>query len=200
MPNIESVLKTEMARVARKEVRAEVESLKKASAQHPSAVAQLRRQLGDIEKQLKLAQRRGVAQSPGHADAGAEVARRFSASRLAAHRAKLGLSAASYGRLVEMSRATIYLWEQGKARPNAEQLKRLAIVRSLGRRAIEQRLSSAEAQIWTALFRCLDALVTRTGRTASGPRTPKSGSSHSEALCVGPPRAVAAGFREDGVR
>jgi len=68
--------------------------------------------------------------------------RRFSASRLAAHRAKLGLSAAAYGKLVGMSGATIYLWEQEKSRPSSEQLQRLATVRSLSRREALERAST----------------------------------------------------------
>jgi len=142
MPNIASLLKAEIARVARKEVRAEIESLKKASSQHRSAVAQLRRQVSELEKRLQLAQRRGAVEAKAKAAAGVEVSRRFSAPRLAAHRAKLGLSAAAYGRLVHMSGATIYLWEQGKARPSAEQISKLAALRALGRREIQERLTS----------------------------------------------------------
>ena len=67
--------------------------------------------------------------------------RRFSASRLAAHRAKLGLSAAAYGKLAGMSGATIYIWEQGKARPNEEQLGRLAAIRALSKRAALEKAS-----------------------------------------------------------
>ena len=110
MVNIASVLKTEIARVARKEVRTEIESLKKANSQYRSAMAQLRRELADVQKQLKQ-QGRAVAKqthaartavaAAGSADGVPQgPARRFSASRLAAHRAKLGLSAATYGALV----------------------------------------------------------------------------------------------------
>ena len=66
--------------------------------------------------------------------------RRFSAGRLAAHRAKVGISAASYGQLVGVSGQTIYHWEQGKARPRAAQLEQLAAVRGLGSREIAARL------------------------------------------------------------
>lgn len=38
MPNIASILKTEISRVARKEVRAEVESLKKTTSQQRGAI------------------------------------------------------------------------------------------------------------------------------------------------------------------
>ncbi|MBB3178442.1 DNA-binding transcriptional regulator YiaG [Variovorax sp. Sphag1AA] len=139
MTNIASVLKAEISRVARKEARAELESLKKASTQYRTAIAQLRRDVADLQKQLKLAEREKKAASRAGAAATDETPRRFSATRLAAHRAKLGLSAAAYGKLVGMSGATIYLWEQGKSRPNPDQLKRLAAARALSRReALEQ--------------------------------------------------------------
>ena len=53
MTNIASVLRTEVSRLARKEVRAELEGLKKANAQHRSAIAELRRELAALQKQLK---------------------------------------------------------------------------------------------------------------------------------------------------
>lgn len=149
MANIASVLKSEIARVARKEVRAELESLKRASTQHRSAIAQLRREVADLHRQLKQAHRqvanasRAPAASGGGGGGGASdgTLRRFSAARLAAHRARLGLSAADYGRLVGMSGATIYLWEQGKSRPKPEQLQRLVEARTLGRRAALEQLA-----------------------------------------------------------
>ena len=147
MANIASVLKSEIARVARKEVRVELESLKRASTQHRSAIAQLRREVADLHRQLKQAHRqvanasRASAVSGGGGGATEGTPRRFSAARLAAHRAKLGLSAADYGRLVGMSGATIYLWEQGKSRPKPEQLQRLVEARTLGRRAALEQLA-----------------------------------------------------------
>lgn len=145
MPDITSILKAEISRVARKEVRAEIETLKKASTGHRSAIADLRRQVVALEKELRRVSkgttRQAAAETPGDEN-GSDTKRRFSASRLAAHRGKLGLSAASYGALVGVSGQTIYHWEQGKARPRAAQLESLASVRSLGAREIAERLNA----------------------------------------------------------
>ncbi|WP_341887064.1 helix-turn-helix transcriptional regulator [Variovorax sp. YR752] len=145
MPDITSILKAEISRVARKEVRAEIETLKKASTSHRSAIADLRRQISALEKELRRVSkgttRQAAAATPDDAD-GSDTKRRFSATRLAGHRAKLGLSAASYGALVGVSGQTIYHWEQGKARPRAAQLESLATVRSLGARDIAERLAA----------------------------------------------------------
>uniref|UniRef100_UPI00403A4768 helix-turn-helix domain-containing protein n=1 Tax=Variovorax sp. BK018 TaxID=3450241 RepID=UPI00403A4768 len=144
MPNIASILKAEISRVARKEVRAEIETLKKASAAYRSSIAELRRQVSSLEKELRRAAK-GASRSTVTTDSEADEAgtkRRFSATRLAAHRSKLGLSAASYGQLVGVSGQTIYHWEQGKARPRAAQLESLAAVRGLGAREIAERLAA----------------------------------------------------------
>jgi DNA-binding transcriptional regulator YiaG len=161
MTNFSSVLKSEIVRVARKEARAEVASLKKASTQHRGAIAQLRREVAELQKQLRQASRqmvdqvarqttRQVAAGSRASASGAAAApsapdtppRRFSAGRLAAHRAKLGISAAAYGRLVGIGGQTIFNWEQGKSRPNAQQLQRLAAVRALSKRDALEQLSA----------------------------------------------------------
>jgi DNA-binding transcriptional regulator YiaG len=144
MPNIASILKVEISRVARKEVRAEIETLKKASVTYRSSIAELRRQVSALEKEwrrvVKGASHPATASPDG--ETAARTNRRFSATRLAAHRAKLGLSAAIYGQLVGVSGQTIYHWEQGRARPRAAQLENLASVRDLGAREIAERLAT----------------------------------------------------------
>ncbi|MGJ7568817.1 helix-turn-helix domain-containing protein [Variovorax sp. GB1R11] len=145
MPNIASILKAEISRVARKEVRAEIETLKKASVAHRSSISELRHQVNSLEKELRhLAKdsKRPTTAIDSDNEAAAGTKRRFSATRLAAHRAKLGLSAASYGQLIGVSGQTNYHWEQGKARPPVVQLEKLAEVRDLGAREIAERLTT----------------------------------------------------------
>ena len=90
MTNIATVLKVEIVRVARKEIRSELEGLKKANTQHRSAIAELRRELAALQRQLKQADRERTASA--REKTAAERKHRFSATRLAAHRTKLGLS------------------------------------------------------------------------------------------------------------
>lgn len=93
MPNIASILKAEISRVARKEVRSEIETLKKSSVAHRASIAELRR-----------AAKTAVGPTTTDAPPGdTGTRRRFSATRLAAHRGKLGLSAALCGQLVGVS-------------------------------------------------------------------------------------------------
>ena len=65
---------------------------------------------------------------------------RFSPIWLAKHRAKLGISAADYAKLVGVSELTIYNWEKGENRPRTAQLEALATVRGMGKRQAMARL------------------------------------------------------------
>ncbi|MDM0117978.1 helix-turn-helix transcriptional regulator [Variovorax sp. J22R133] len=145
MPNIASILKAEIVRVARKEVRSEMVAVKKANAQYRALIAALRREVEALRKELRRAAKPEPRERPATAQRSGDtvIARRFSASRLAAHRSKLGLSAALYGKLVGLSGQTIYNWEQGRSRPNANQIQQLAVVKELSHTALLERLESA---------------------------------------------------------
>jgi DNA-binding transcriptional regulator YiaG len=145
MPNIAVVLKGEIARIARKEVRAEVQELRKASAQQRAHIAALRRRIDDLERQLKRvgkAPARATAEAAEDAEGG--TPRRFSAARLAAQRQKLGLSAADFAALLGVSGQSVYKWEHGEARPRARQLEAIAELRGIGKREAAARLEKLQ--------------------------------------------------------
>jgi DNA-binding transcriptional regulator YiaG len=71
---------------------------------------------------------------------------RFVPKGLRAQRSRLGLSAADYGKLVGVSAQSIYNWEQGHAKPRAEQLATLAALRSIGKRDARARLNALDAR------------------------------------------------------
>lgn len=132
MPNIATVLKTEISRIARKEVRAETESLKKQSTQYRGQIAALKRQVAGLEKLLRKQSKGAKAIAAARADQeGARGGLRFRSKGFAAHRQRLGLSAAQAGALLGVSGQTIYHWEAGKARPRASQLPRIDALRKL---------------------------------------------------------------------
>lgn len=149
MPNIAAVLRVEIARVARKEVRGEVESLKKSSAAQRSEIASLRKRVKELEKQLKAQGRAtapgGQLKAPPDAVAGSdepEGGLRFRAAGMAANRQRLGLSAADFGRLVGATGQSVYSWEQGKSKPRGKNLSAIASLRGIGKREAAQRLSA----------------------------------------------------------
>lgn len=148
MPNIALVLKEEIARVARKEIRAEITSMQKTVAIQRGQLAALRRQVQALEKAVKSQTRaRKVrdADMPQSAEEDAGVSRRFSAERLAAQREKLGLSAADFAKLIGVSALSVYKWESGKTRPRDKQIAAIASVRGLGKREATQRLEMLAA-------------------------------------------------------
>lgn len=149
MPNIAVLLKTEIARVARKAARAETQALKAASTAHRAEIAALKRRVKELEKALRQAAHAGDARAPRATDrtaAPGAAAQRFSAKGLASHRRRLGLSAADLGRLLGTSGQTVYLWENGKARPRASHLAGIAAVRAMGKREAAARLAELAAR------------------------------------------------------
>ncbi|MCJ0762274.1 helix-turn-helix transcriptional regulator [Variovorax sp. CYS-02] len=141
MSNVAAALKEEIARVARKEVRSETQKLKKASVQHRTDIAALKRRVQALEQQVarlrKAAEKRTAAATT---EQPASVIR-FSAKGLATQRQRLGLSAAEMGALLGVSGQSVYKWEDGKTRPRASQMPAIASLRGLGKRAAAARLS-----------------------------------------------------------
>jgi DNA-binding transcriptional regulator YiaG len=145
MPNIAAVLKDEIARLARKEVRAQTQEFKKASAQYRTHIAALRRRVDALERQLKKAGRSGARAVPQpEENDDADTPRRFSATRLAAQRRKLGLSAADFATLLGVSGQSVYKWEHGESRPRAKQLEAIAALRGIGKREAIARLEKLQ--------------------------------------------------------
>jgi DNA-binding transcriptional regulator YiaG len=140
MPNIASILKSEISRVARKEVRGETLSLKKAGSAHRADIAALKRRILILEQHLRQLTRSASREKPEAGDAG--VAHRFSAKGLASQRRRLGLSAADFGRLIDASGQSVYNWELGKARPRARHLAAIAALKTIGKRAAAARLAA----------------------------------------------------------
>jgi len=145
MANLASVLKSEVARLARKELRVETESLKKTVAIQRSEIAALKRRAGDLEKTVKallhLVNKAGRAAKPAQADA-EDGHFRFRASGMASNRKRLGLSAEDFGLLVGASGQSVYLWESGKTKPRPQSLAAIAALRGIGKREVVARLES----------------------------------------------------------
>jgi DNA-binding transcriptional regulator YiaG len=150
MPNIASILKAEIARVARKTVRVELQALKKSAGTHRSEVAALKKRITALELQLR---RQDKAPRPGarSANAGATQAAdapstiRFTAKGLASQRRRLDLSAEQLGQLVGASGQSVYNWESGKARPRAKHLPALAALKTMGKKAAAEQLAASQA-------------------------------------------------------
>lgn len=142
MPNIASVLKEEILRLARKEVRSETESLKKASAHYRSEIAALKRRITSLESQLGRLSKKATKEVAEEGRSTGASGTRFSAKGFASRRQRLGLSAAEMGALLGVSAQTVYNWESGKTRPRPQQLEAWITIRTMGKRRIKAQLGT----------------------------------------------------------
>lgn len=141
MPNIAVVLKEEIARLARKEVRTQTLKLQKAVAHYRRDIAALKRHSAALKGQLVSLERYARKAVPGATAEPAARAIRFTSKGVRSHRSLLALSAADYGKLVGVTGHTIYKWEQGTARPRQAQLKALVSVRGMRIKEARTRLA-----------------------------------------------------------
>lgn len=144
MPDIASALKAEISRIARKELRAETDALKKMAAGQRRDIAALKKRVHVLERQAKSRTTKPEV-SPQRPQEQTGPQLRFSATRLAAQRKRLGLSAANFALLIGVSPISVYGWESGKSRPRRAQLEAIAAVRRLGKREAEARLEQLRA-------------------------------------------------------
>lgn len=142
MPNFASLLKEEIVRLARKELRGQTEALKRSAGRYRSDIAALKRRVADLERELAAARRGARANGEGAVAAG--VARRFSAKGLKTLRQRLDVTATDMSRLLGVSPPTLYNWETGKTRPGGEQLDLIASLRQAGKREARKRLAALD--------------------------------------------------------
>lgn len=143
---IETALKSEIARIARKELRSETQPLKKAAASFRSEIAALKRRAQELEKELRrLSKLQARKADQLQAESVDETKHRFSAKGLAAQRKRLGLSAHEAGLLIGTSGQSIYNWESGSNRPRRSQLPAIAALRQTGKKEAAARLEALRA-------------------------------------------------------
>ena len=140
MPDVAAVLRQEISRLARKEVRQVVSPLKESVTTLRKKLAEAQREIGALQSKVRMLEAEEARRLTTQPEPVTDVKVRFSPKWVAADRARLGLSADDYGRLVGVSGQTIYTWERGDARPRDERLAAWAAVRGIGKRAARQRL------------------------------------------------------------
>jgi DNA-binding transcriptional regulator YiaG len=140
MPNIAAVIKEEISRIARREIRKETPSLKKASSQYRRDIAKLKRQVSNLQGRITLLEKQMSQDVPSQVPDADATGVRFTAKGLCSQRRRLGLSAADYGKLVGVTAQTIYSWENGLSRPRKQQLPALTSIRPMGKREVQARL------------------------------------------------------------
>lgn len=135
------VLKDEIRRLARKEVKAHTSRTSKAVAQYRRQIAALKRLVHEQDRRISSLQKLQQERKDSTETAvEPKDSTRFSARSVKAQRRRTGLSAADYARLVGVSPLTIYNWENGKSRPRNGQFVTLVALRGLGKREARAKL------------------------------------------------------------
>lgn len=143
MPNIAAALKEEISRLARKELRANTDSLKKSVATYRSEIAALKRRVQALERQLEKVKKQGPAAAEDQQEEGPSM--RFRPDGLKKHRQRLGLSAAGVAKILGCSALSVYKWESGQTRPRTKQLESIAQLRTMGKKEAARRLEELAA-------------------------------------------------------
>ena len=143
MPNIGTVLKLEIARLCRREVRREVQSVRKASAGYRHDIAALKRQVAALGRKAAALTKRSAGTAGNAALPDRPV--RFVAKGLRSLRARLGLSAPQLALLLGVSEQSVYNWETKKATPRKEQLAAIIALRGIGKREAQSRLDAVRS-------------------------------------------------------
>lgn len=137
MPNITGILRDEIRRLAKREVKSLVGNVQKATVQCRRDIAQLKRLVKQQDRDIKRLKRQDKSTTEEKPLEGI----RYSARSVRAQRKRLGLSAADYGKLIGVSGLTIYHWEHRQARPRKSQIAALVAVRNIGLKEAKKRLA-----------------------------------------------------------
>jgi DNA-binding transcriptional regulator YiaG len=147
MPNVAKVLKEEISRIARKEAKVAVASIRGPSVRARRDLADLKRRLALLERanrelQVRLA-KIGAAQPA--APATETAARRWiSGKGIRSLRKRLGLSQPDFARLVGASAQAVYVWESKPGMLKLREKTKAALLAAKGLGAKEARRQLAE--------------------------------------------------------
>lgn len=146
MANVAELLKSEIARIARREVRKETKTLASVVRQQKAKIVALQKQLAAVQKERKASHRKSLAIDPALTPS--VVPRRrngqFRPDGLKQLRAEHKISAAVLSRILGVTVQSIYNWESGKTRPNVTQFEKIIILTNMGKREFRSRLASMD--------------------------------------------------------
>ena len=143
MPNLAVLLKDEMGRLARKEVRtscgplqAQLRALKKTVRPQRDTISRLEKAIGQLMA-ISATPSEKILSAPDVGDSG-QI--RLSASSIKKHRKRLKLSQTELGKLLNVSTNTIVRWEAGTSKPRAAHRPGIAQLRTMGVREVKKML------------------------------------------------------------
>ena len=148
MNTFSNAFRAEVVRMARKELKPELQGMRKALAHHRSEIAALKREVKALASLLKTSKRKvKTVEVPQDVGKAAEVKQprsgNFGPQALLEKRTALGLTQKEMATLLGASSLSIYKWESGQVQPRAAQLVRIAEVLRMGKREARAKLAEA---------------------------------------------------------
>ncbi len=147
MPKIEQVLKSEIIRLARKQIRAACGPLARDVRELKRRVSLLSKSVVALDKMRAVLEAERAAEGVKLEAPEEKVeAARLSPLLIKKLRARLGLSQGQLARLVGVSGPAVAHWELGRSRPQGRNKVALVALRGIGRREVKRMLAEkAEA-------------------------------------------------------
>jgi DNA-binding transcriptional regulator YiaG len=141
MNTFSNAFRAEVVRMARKELKPELQGMRKAITGHRSEIAALKREVKALTSLLKATQRQVKVTDVSKAKAVTEDVTptkskqiQFDAQMLIEKRAAFGITQKQMAQLLGASSLSVYKWETGHVHPRAAQLERIAEVLKMGKR------------------------------------------------------------------
>lgn len=145
MPNVGSILREEIKRLALRVTRPVFTPLKKDVAVLKRTIAEHKRALARLQSEnarlVAEADARLMA-PPAISDEELKSAR-ISPRLIRSQRNRLGLSRDAFAKLLGVSSGSVFAWEGGRSKPRAAAKVTLVAIRKLGRREARRRLERA---------------------------------------------------------
>jgi len=145
MPNIAKVLREEVQRLAKRQIRTELSPVRRDNVRLKKSVADLRRQIAALDRTSRELVKKvtPVVASKEIEDATENAAKLRPTSRsLKKLRARLGLTQAQFGKLLGVSGQAVVQWasRDGRIRMRKTTLSALARIQNIGKREASRRL------------------------------------------------------------
>jgi DNA-binding transcriptional regulator YiaG len=145
MGKVEAIIKSEIVRLAKKEVRKPFIPLGRDVRSVKSTVSQLRKTVSNLERYIALHKKQWEKEPPLKAAPEEVETSRISPRLIRSLRNRLGLSQRDLARLAGVTPLAVYQWESGVFKPKKEKKSVLVALRKLGRREAKRLLEERKA-------------------------------------------------------
>ena len=144
MANVAGVLKAEISRISRKEVKAAVKGISKSNATLKKTVVDLKRRVTQLERDSKRLKATQTKQQPATPQSAPEEGKRarLTSKGIRSLRKKLHLTRPGFAKLLGTSPQSVYMWEtkEGDLRLRPKTRAALLSLRGMGIREAKRRL------------------------------------------------------------